>query len=372
VLFSIFATGMNVLLINPILYTPPAAGLPVHKLPTIKHTLFYNLALGFMQNGDNVTLLCSREYEPIQDRAYDFNIVFLKNKIKEVIKRFPNGFPVLCGLRSFLKDHHSEYDRIIVTESFSQACFWTSIICPEKTIVWQEVDSFVPGKELFCFLWYNIVVRLFCRKPLFVGMSDRAKKFVSRYHKNTSETVLEHGINVDVFIPSDNKQGYFIVVSQLINRKRIDLTIKKFAQYYHSVSTDYQLYIVGGGPMLEQLKQTAKECGVENAVLFLGQLGQDRVCEYLSGAMIMLTDTSHEYNMVSIIEAIASGTPVITNSVPNNSDMVESNMLGIKDDNWDSISIIEILNNYQTYYLNCVEYRSKLSYNYVARTLLNN
>jgi len=362
---------MKVLIINPILYTPPVAGLEVHKLPSIKHTLFYNLALGFLANGDEPTMICSEEYKPTQDLDFDFKIIFLENKIKKRIKRFPNGFPILSGLRGYLEDHHEEYDRIIVSETFTQGAFWASRICPEKTLIWQEVARFIPGKKVFCWIWYNFVVKCFLKKSTFVGRSPRAVAFLKKYVRNVSDKYVHHGINVDVFQPRGDKQPYFIVQAQLIPRKRIDVTIRKFAEFYNQESKEYQLYIVGGGPLCDELKSVAGECGVPDSVKFLGQLNQAEVGKCLSSAKIMLTDTSSEFNMVSIAESVASGTPVISNGIPYNSDFLEQFGLGIKDDNWNFKTIRGMLDNYDYFYSNCVKYRERLSYKSITHELLS-
>lgn len=361
---------MRVLIINPILYTPPPSGRIVHKMLSIKHTMIYNFALGFLKNGDEVTLLCSKEYEPLKDNSYDFDVLFFENRIKSIIPFFPNGFPVLRGLRHYLKSNYCHFDKIIVSESFSQGAYLSAKICPQRTIIWQEVAEYVPGKEIFCLFWYHIIVRFFMQKVTIVGRSPSAVRFIKRFANNVGDSYIEHGINTDIFQLSDFKEQYFIVLAQLIPRKRIDVTIRKFSDFCRIYSSEYRLFVVGGGPMEEYLKDYSRQMGVSDKVIFTGHLGQAEVASLLSKAKIMLTDTEAEYSMVSISEAIAAGTPVIANTNPYVSEIVAIYNLGIQDDNWDSKTIEQLLDNYDYYFSNCLEYREKLSHQTIAKKLL--
>ena len=51
---------MNVLIINPILFTADNDIIP--KVKSIKDSMIYNFALGFKQNGHQVTLYAAEDY----------------------------------------------------------------------------------------------------------------------------------------------------------------------------------------------------------------------------------------------------------------------------------------------------------------------
>ncbi|MDR0573203.1 MAG: hypothetical protein LBG96_04095 [Tannerella sp.] len=59
---------MNILVINPILYT--AENLIIPEVKTIKETMIYGMCLGFMSNGHRVTLAASAEFKPVEEEAY--------------------------------------------------------------------------------------------------------------------------------------------------------------------------------------------------------------------------------------------------------------------------------------------------------------
>lgn len=81
----------------------------------------------------------------------------------------------------------------------------------------------------------------------------------------------------------------------------------------------------------------------------------------LSGAKALLVNTEKDNNMISIVESIAVGTPIISTTIPLNASYIKSNKLGIVEDNWGKESLIEIVKNNSIYVENCNNYRQTLS-----------
>ena len=65
--------------------------------------------------------------------------------------------------------------------------------------------------------------------------------------------------------------------------------------------------------------------------------------------------------MVSIVESIALGTPVVTTSVPYNASYIRREELGIVEDDWSSDTLVRIASENERYAANCLAYRHKLS-----------
>ncbi len=73
---------MKILIVNPIIYTSETRD--IKKVNTIKDTMIYDLSLGFMQKGIDVTLIACSDYKPLQKESYPFNVVWLDAKIKKL------------------------------------------------------------------------------------------------------------------------------------------------------------------------------------------------------------------------------------------------------------------------------------------------
>lgn len=98
---------------------------------------------------------------------------------------------------------------LISSEVFSFQSLLAARICPEKTIIWQELTDHqnkfhrLPSK-----IWHNVIVRLFMQRIAAVApRSEPAYKFISKYMPQTVKQIVDHGINVDKFTYSEKKNA---------------------------------------------------------------------------------------------------------------------------------------------------------------------
>lgn len=358
---------MKILILNPILYTADNNTIP--KVKSIKDTMIYNMCLGFEALGHEVTLAAAADYMPAENEDYDFRIMWLKTDYHKFCP--PSVLPYSKELKSFLKKEGNCFDMIITSEVFSLWSLMVARLYPTKTVIWHELalhpNKFhhIPSK-----VWYNIVARLFMNKVLVVPRSENAKLFIKQYMRHVSDICVEHGIDLSQFRCVAEKKKQFIIVSQLIARKNIDGIIRIFKKFLDKYDKAYQLQIAGRGELENELKQLSYQLGIESQVKFLGFKSHEEMNQYLPYSQALLINTHQDNNMVSIPESVVCGTPVITNSVPTNSSMIEKNKLGIVKDDWDEDTLQELLLMNPPYWQNCVTYREKLSSKHQAFLLV--
>lgn len=346
---------MKVLFVNPVIYTSETA--EIKKVDSIKDTMAYDLCLAFHKKGIDITLLAGDLYKPAEEEEYPFEVIWAKC---EKIKLFkPNVFPFCPEIKKLIKER--TFDLIISSEAFSINSLMLARRCKSNLLIWHELAKHnnmmrgLPSK-----LWYGIIARLFFRNTRVVPRSIEAKEFISRYCKNVSETVIDHGVNLEKFAPSPVKEDYFIVSSQLIERKRIDKTIEVFERFSKS-NPSYKLYIFGEGDEEKRLKDYVIENGLNEKITFFGKAAHDLLKLYLAKAKALLVYTRKDNNMVSVVESIACGTPIVTTSVPYNASYIEANELGIVKDNWDETDLETLCRDLDKYVSNCLIYRKEIS-----------
>lgn len=355
---------MKVLFVNPIIYTSETK--QVHRATTIKDTMGYDLCLAFHEMGIDISLVCAEDYKPTQNEEYPFKVIWVKTKFKKIC--FPNSLPFCPEVKKITKE--GNFDLIISSEVFSLNSLMLSIHSRKNLIVWQELAMHnnmlhkIPSR-----IWYGIIARLFFRKTLVVARSILAKDFISKYCKNTSETVVDHGVNLDKFEECSEKQNQFAISSQLIPRKHIEKSIDAFGEYLKKYDSKTKLYIMGDGEERENLENQVKELGIEDNVIFTGKLLHHELINILNKSAAMLLYTEKDNSMISVVESIAVGTPIVTNSVPFNSTYIKPNKLGIVDDNWNCDDLNEVMTNPQ-YVKNCIAYRKELSTHNRVETFL--
>lgn len=356
---------LNVLIVNPILYTSETRD--IKRAESIKDTMIFDLCLGFMQCGHNVTLAAAEDYKPAADEEYPFDIVWMKTKLKRFC--IPNALPFCPEIKSIAKS--GNYDLIISSEVFSLNTLSLCIHSKKNLIVWHELAKHnkmmhrIPSK-----LWYGIIARVFFRNALIIPRSIEAREFISQYCNRISNEIIDHGVNLDKFTLQTKKENYFAVSSQLIGRKRIDKIIDVFHNYLKKYDSTCKLYIMGDGEDKPKLEALVNTLGINENVIFTGKMPHSQLISKLKGAMAMLVYTEKDNNMVSIVESIAVGTPVITTCIPYNASYIQSNRLGIASDEWNEDTLYEIKSNPE-YIDNCVQYRKTLSTKSKVETFVN-
>ena len=349
---------MNVLIINPIVYTSETKN--IKRAASIKDTMSYDLCLAFQELGHTVTLYAAEPFRPTQPEEYSFEVIWDECKFQKIC--MPHCFPYLSNLRKYLKTSRERLDLIITSEVFSINSLNTVMLAQDKTIVWHELAKHnAMMKKLPSKFWYNIVARMFMSKVKVVPRSTEAQQFISRYCKNTQQTIIEHGVNLHKFLPLAEKENHFVVCSQLIPRKRIEGILKNFAAFLQVASEPYRLFIIGDGELRKGLEQVTTDLGLGENVTFTGKLRHSEMLPYLASAKAMLVNTEKDNSMISIVEAISVGTPVVTTEVPLNVSYIKSEKLGIAKNGWTEADLTEVIDNNDRYVANCLSYREVLS-----------
>ena len=364
-----FTSSMKILIINCILSTAEKG--VIQRKESISDCMISNFARGFVELGHQVTLLASQEFKPTgQDEQIPFEVIYFPSKLPRVFK--PTLLPWPRGMRSWLKRHASSYDLVVASESFQISTLIAARVCPERLLIWQEMDRHqqlmfkMPSK-----FWYNTIVPLFMRNVTIVPRSKPARQFMTHYSRHVSDVIVDHGTDAHTLYPDELVEKAFVVVSQLVERKNVDSIISKFAHLVTQEQyNDYRLDIIGDGDQMQQLKQLAITLGIQEKVIFHGFLPHKKLAEPLRHAIALLVDTTNDLNMVTIAEAITSGTPVVTNTKPSTASFIAANGLGIVRDGWDENDLIQAISNYDAMHEACVREGKELTNVACARKMI--
>ena len=225
---------MKVLVINPIMYTSETKN--IKRAASIKDTMMYDFCLAFHEMGHSVTLVGGEPFKPTKSETYPFEVLWWECKCQKVC--MPHCLPFMPETYWYVKQHRTEYDLIITSEVFSLNSLMAYRAAPDKTIIWHELAKHnaimkkIPSK-----IWYGVIARLFMRNAKVVARSVEARNFVKKYCMNTDVNVIDHGVNLDKFKASTEKDNSFVVCSQLIERKKIDGILEKMPEELSAADT---------------------------------------------------------------------------------------------------------------------------------------
>lgn len=356
---------MKILLLNPIIYTSEKN--PVEKKSTIKDTMGYNLCLEMKKQGFEPVLIIAEDYKPKETEIYDFEVIYLKTMIKRIFK--PNCFPLLKNLNKKIKQINP--DLIISSEVFST---WSLLVARKfnnNTIIWHELAKHnnlmkkIPSK-----IWYNIIAKYFMKNVRIIARSDNAKKFISKYCKNVSSDFIDHGVELEKFVFSRNKENQFIVVSQLIERKRIDGIIIEFSKFLKK-HNNYKLIIIGEGDKRKEMQKLTQKLQLSKKVLFKGNKTHKEIIPILAKSKAMLINTIKDNSMLTIVESIACGTPIVTTNIPYNCYYIKKFNLGIVSNKQiRDYDLERIVKDNDKYIENCIKYRQFISNEYHVKQFI--
>ncbi len=133
-------------------------------------------------------------------------------------------------------------------------------------------------------------------------------------------TVLRNGVDLKQFEPVDRSVArdrvggwtgnWLLSVGHLIERKGHHLTIEALASL-----PDFNLAIVGEGPLGHELRQLARKLGVADRVQFRGAVPQEELRYYYSAADIFVLASSREGMANVLLESLACGLPVVATPI---------------------------------------------------------
>ena len=102
---------------------------------------------------------------------------------------------------------------------------------------------------------------------------------------------------------------HLLWAGDLAHPQGLPLLLEAVANLGHDV--DYQLHILGSGPLEAEWKAMATELGVRRRCTFLGHPGALGLAEQLEWAHLMVSTTLRESSCATIIESLGRGVPVM-------------------------------------------------------------
>lgn len=159
----------------------------------------------------------------------------------------------------------------------------------------------------------------------FVGVSQYTvdciiKDYGGQLRKKTK--VIYNGIDTEAFKKrSESNMGKFIVASHLRPSKGVQDLLYALAQLETSLKDNMQVDIYGEGPLEAELKQQARELGLEKTVQFYGS--SSKLNELFCNYSYMIQPTYMECFSLSLLESLSANVPVITTHVGGNLELVK-------------------------------------------------
>jgi glycosyltransferase involved in cell wall biosynthesis len=236
--------------------------------------------------------------------------------------------------------------------------------------------------ELLTFPFYHFLERSqFSTNKRIIAISETSKKaLMERYQLNGENIkVIPNGINLDRFSAQqysrDIRMSYgdhiILFTGLMVPRKRVSLLLDAFAlvlEDYPSAS----LLLLGEGPCLPFHKKEANDLGISNNTFFLGFIKDESLPSFYATSDIYVFPSELEGFGQVLLEAMASGTPVICTNISPMKEIIENGGLTFQLNNMKDLAakivlLFEDKEKYNKASKNALIQAKKYDWNHIAR-----
>ena len=164
-------------------------------------------------------------------------------------------------------------------------------------------------------LLINLCNRVYPLADCIVCQSREIENYFLEKKPNAITSVIPNPVNEEcINTQSINKRKNLIVsAGRLNNQKNYDLLIDAFSDIEKDYS-DYYVEIYGQGPEKDRLQEKVNQLGLQERILFKGV--KTNVMKHISDAKLYIMSSDFEGFPNALVEAMASGLPVISTDFP--------------------------------------------------------
>ncbi len=218
--------------------------------------------------------------------------------------------------------------------------------------------SDVPGEHARLKLDYKILGPVFGaiwkKAAALVAPSEGLKNRALKFLPSVAIEVIPNGVELDRFSPTETTQKTEILrlltVGRLSVTKRVEILIDA-VEILHRDGCELHFTIVGGGRMQQKLKQIVSEKKLGNIIELTGRIDAEVMSQVYRQNDIFISASMQEGMSNAMLEAMASGLPIITTRCEGVDELIAEN--GIIVNNADAREIADavrkIADDWQTY-----------------------
>ena len=174
------------------------------------------------------------------------------------------------------------------------------------------------------------------RVDIFIANSRTVRQRIRKYYKRDS-AVIYPPVDTNTFSIADQVDDYFLIGGRLAPYKRVDIVIEAFLEL------GLPLKIFGDGVDLPRLKKLAAG---RSQIEFLGRVSEPAKAELYRHAQAFINPQEEDFG-ITVIEAMASGRPVIAYRRGGATETITAGTTGIFFEEQTSASLIEAVKRFR-------------------------
>ncbi len=184
----------------------------------------------------------------------------------------------------------------------------------------------------------EFIARRTNKASLVVTCTDANRGYIAAVSDIDPDDVVlaHHGVDVDRFAGALDRprcEGRILTVGRLVPKKGHAVLIEAL-RILAALGVDFEWRVIGGGPLLGELRLQIEAAGIADRVTFVGALSQDEVIEEFAEAAIfaltpVVLDDGDRDGIPNVLrEAMAAGVAVVTTEISGIPELVRDGSTG--------------------------------------------
>jgi len=205
--------------------------------------------------------------------------------------------------------------------------------------------SDVPGQHARLQLEYKILAPVFRaiwrNAASIVACSERLKNRALRFMPSVSIDVIPNGVELDRFSPAQGDEEpemlKLLTVGRLSVTKRVEMLVDA-VEILHKDGCKACLAIAGGGQLEQQLRESVSGKDLRDIVKIAGRVEPEKMPQVYRDSDIFVSASAQEGMSNAMLEAMASGLPIITTRCEGVEELITDNGVIVENANAESIA----------------------------------
>lgn len=228
--------------------------------------------------------------------------------------------------------------------------------------------SDVPGEHARLQLEYKILgpllKRIWTRASGLVACSEGLKKRALEFLPSVNIDVINNGIELDRFHPAEHnelsKELKLVTVGRLSVTKRVEMLIEA-VEILSKKGRNIRLTIAGGGGMFEKLQRLIGQKRLSNIINLTGRIEPEQMPGIYRQHNIFVSASMQEGMSNAMLEAMASGLPIVTTRCEGVDELIVDNGVVVKGDTAEALAegINSLAENQRGYKMMCASARRR-------------
>jgi glycosyltransferase involved in cell wall biosynthesis len=184
----------------------------------------------------------------------------------------------------------------------------------------------VPGFRPYDFGIYHRLIAPFLRliwkhAMALVANSNGLRELANAFDPRFEIPIIPNGVDFEFYKSADRdwSSPRLLSVGRVVHQKGLDLAMRALDGLKQ---LNWEWHIAGDGPQLPGLQALAKELGIGDRVHFLGWQSRGQLIEAYKQANVFLFPSRHEGMPNAMLEAMASGLPVVASCIAGSEELV--------------------------------------------------